>query len=201
MRDLGPRDVLLVVDVQADFLPGGALAVPDGDAVVAPINRLISKFDHVVATQDWHPPGHASFASSHAGKHPFETTTLSYGAQTLWPDHCIAGSPGAAFEPGLDLRRVELVLRKGFRSGIDSYSAFRENDRATLTGLHGYLTERKFRRVFLAGLARDYCVHYTALDAAAFGYDVVIIEDACRAIDAAATLLDGQSTTSDALFG
>ena len=178
-------DVLLLVDVQLDFMPGGALAVPDGDAVVEPINRLLARFEHAVATQDWHPPGHASFASSHPGKRPFETVTLDYGEQTLWPDHCIQASPGAAFHPALDLRRVEMVIRKGFRPGIDSYSGFRENDRRTTTGLHGYLQERGCKRVFVVGLARDYCVHYTATDGLELGYEVVVLEEACRAIDLA----------------
>ena len=180
-------DVLLLVDIQLDFMPGGALAVPDGDAVVEPVNRLLARFDHAVATQDWHPPGHASFASSHPGKRPFETVTLDYGEQTLWPDHCVQGSAGAAFHPALDLRRVEMVIRKGFRPAIDSYSGFRENDRHTTTGLHGYLRERGFKRVFVTGLARDYCVHYTAIDALELGYEVVVLEDACRGLDPAGT--------------
>lgn len=182
MAPLSPNtDALLVIDVQPDFMPGGALAVPDGDAVVPVINRLLERMPHAIATQDWHPPGHASFASTHTGRRPFETIELAYGAQTLWPDHCIQGSAGAALHPDLDLRRVELILRKGFRPGIDSYSAFRENDRATLTGLESYLRERGITRVFLAGLARDYCVQYTAEDALEQGFDVLILEDACRA--------------------
>ena len=193
MAPLSPNtDALLVIDVQPDFMPGGALAVPDGDAVVPVINRLLERMPHAIATQDWHPPGHASFASTHTGRRPFETIELAYGAQTLWPDHCIQGSAGAALHPDLDLRRVELILRKGFRLGIDSYSAFRENDRATLTGLQSYLRERGITRVFLAGLARDYCVQYTAEDALEQGFDVLILEDACRAIDAAAAALQGQ---------
>lgn len=193
MAPLSPNtDALLVIDVQPDFMPGGALAVPDGDAVVPVINRLLERMPHAIATQDWHPPGHASFASTHTGRRPFETIELAYGAQTLWPDHCIQGSAGAALHPDLDLRRVELILRKGFRPGIDSYSAFRENDRATLTGLESYLRERGITRVFLAGLARDYCVQYTAEDALEQGFDVVLLEDACRAIDAAAAALQGQ---------
>jgi len=193
MAPLSPNtDALLVIDVQPDFMPGGALAVPDGDAVVPVINRLLERMPHAIATQDWHPPGHASFASTHTGRRPFETIELAYGAQTLWPDHCIQGSAGAALHPDLDLRRVELILRKGFRPGIDSYSAFRENDRATLTGLESYLRERGITRVFLAGLARDYCVQYTAEDALEQGFDVLILEDACRAIDAAAAALQGQ---------
>ncbi len=193
MAPLSPNtDALLVIDVQPDFMPGGALAVPDGDAVVPVINRLLERMPHAIATQDWHPPGHASFASTHTGRRPFETIELAYGAQTLWPDHCIQGSAGAALHPDLDLRRVELILRKGFRLGIDSYSAFRENDRATLTGLQSYLRERGITRVFLAGLARDYCVQYTAEDALEQGFDVLILEDACRPIDAAAAALQGQ---------
>ncbi len=193
-------DALLVIDVQRDFMPSGALAVSNGDAVIGPINRLLAHFPHAIATQDWHPPGHASFASTHAGTRPFETTTLSYGEQTLWPDHCIMGSEGAEFGPALDLRRVELVLRKGFRPEIDSYSGFRENDRTTLTGLHGSLTERGLRRLFLAGLTRDYCVHDTAVDALAFGYEVIVIEDACRAIDSTAVSTSSQSTTVNVLL-
>lgn len=193
MAPLSPNtDALLVIDVQPDFMPGGALAVPDGDAVVPVINRLLERMPHAIATQDWHPPGHASFASTHTGRRPFEQIELAYGAQTLWPDHCIQGSAGAALHPDLDLRRVELILRKGFRPGIDSYSAFRENDRATLTGLESYLRERGITRVFLAGLARDYCVQYTVEDALEQGFDVLILEDACRAIDAAAAALQRQ---------
>lgn len=178
-------DLLLIVDVQLDFMPGGALGVPEGDAVVTPINHLLSRFAHAVATQDWHPPGHASFASVHEGKHPFDTIRLEYGEQTLWPDHCVQASSGAAFHPSLDMRRVDLVIRKGFRSGIDSYSGFRENDRKTKTGLHGYLQERGIRRLFLVGLARDFCVQYTAMDALDLGYEVSVLENCCRAIDKA----------------
>lgn len=177
------KDVLLVTDVQNDFCPGGALAVPRGDAVVDVINRLTPAFDHVIAIQDWHPAGHLSFASSHPGKEPFHTITLEYGEQVLWPDHCVQGTPGAAFHPDLDLTRAELVLRKGFRHAIDSYSAFYENDGATPTGLVGYLRERGFKRVFLGGLATDFCVSYTALHARSEGFEAVVVEDACRAID------------------
>ena len=177
------RDVLLVVDVQNDFCPGGALAVPDGDRVVDVINRLGRRFAHVVLTQDWHPAGHASFASQHPGRKPFETVTLDYGAQTLWPDHCVQDTPGAAFHAGLALPHAALVLRKGFRRAIDSYSAFRENDQRTVTGLAAYLKERDLARVYLAGLATDYCVAYSALDAVAAGFTAVVVEDACRAID------------------
>ena len=181
-------DVLLIVDVQNDFCPGGNLAVADGDAVVPAINRLAGAFAHVVLTQDWHPPGHLSFASSHPCKRPFETVTLAYGAQTLWPDHCVQETPGAAFHGALDTPRAELVLRKGHRQDIDSYSAFYENDRVTPTGLAGYLRERGLGRVFCAGLALDYCVRYSAEDAAHAGFETFVIEDACRAIDSAGSL-------------
>jgi len=176
-------DVLIVVDVQNDFCPGGALAVPDGDAVVGPINDLTRRFAHVVLTQDWHPPGHASFASSHPGRQPHETIAATYGPQILWPDHCVQDSPGADFHPGLDAAHVELIVRKGFHQGIDSYSAFFENDRITPTGLAGYLAERGLRRCFLAGLALDFCVAWSAEDAARLGLACVVIEDACRALD------------------
>lgn len=183
--DIRPHDDdgLLVVDVQNDFCPGGALAVPEGDAVVAPINRLAERFAHVLLTQDWHPKGHLSFASSHAGKSPFETTTMPYGAQVLWPDHCVQGTHGAAFHAGLDLPRAELVIRKGFRREIDSYSAFYENDRKTPTGLAGYLRDRGLKRLFIVGLATDFCVAYSAEDARREGFSVVVVADACRGID------------------
>ena len=177
------QDVLVVIDVQNDFCPGGALAVADGDAVIDPIHRVAAKFDHIVLTQDWHPAGHASFASAHAGKRPFEQIELSYGMQTLWPDHCVQGSKGAEFHQALHLPRAELILRKGFRPQIDSYSAFFENDRVTPTGLAGYLDERNLNRIFLAGLAYDFCVGYSALDARRLGLSAVILRDACRAID------------------
>jgi nicotinamidase/pyrazinamidase len=179
----GAEDVLLVVDVQNDFCPGGALAVADGDAVVPVINALGRAFSHVVLTQDWHPPGHRSFASSHPGRQPFETVEAAYGAQTLWPDHCVQGSQGAAFHAGLDLPHAELVIRKGFRREIDSYSAFFENDHTTPTGLTGYLRERGFTRAYLCGLATDFCVGFSAIDAARAAFEAVLIEDACRAID------------------
>lgn len=176
-------DILIVVDVQNDFCPGGALAVPRGDEVVPLVNRLVQAFPHVVLTQDWHTPRHRSFASSYAGKRPFDTTELAYGAQVLWPDHCLQGTRGAAFHPELDATKAELIVRKGFRPDIDSYSAFFENDRRTATGLGGYLRERGFTRVVLAGLATDFCVRYSAEDARALGFAVVVVEDACRAID------------------
>jgi nicotinamidase/pyrazinamidase len=177
------QDVLIVVDVQNDFCPGGALAVPEGDQVIAPIHRIAPHFEHIVLTQDWHPPHHASFAAAHPGKRPFESVELVYGEQTLWPPHCIQGSKGAEFHPALNLPQAELILRKGFRPQIDSYSAFFENDRSTSTGLAGYLRERGFTRVFLAGLAYDFCVGYSALDARRLGFEAVVVHDACRAID------------------
>ncbi|MFQ6017306.1 MAG: bifunctional nicotinamidase/pyrazinamidase [Kiloniellaceae bacterium] len=179
----GERDVLLVVDLQNDFCPGGALAVPEGDAIVPLVNRLAARLPHVLLTQDWHPPGHESFASSHPGRQPFETIEVAYGPQTLWPDHCVQGTDGAAFHRGLDATRAELILRKGFRPEIDSYSAFYENDRKTATGLAGYLRSRGITRVFLVGLATDFCVRFSAVDAAKEGFEAVVIEDACRAID------------------
>jgi nicotinamidase/pyrazinamidase len=174
---------LIIIDVQNDFCPGGALAVAEGDAVVPVINALSPSFEHVVLTQDWHPAGHSSFASSHSGMQPFSSVTMPYGEQTLWPDHCIQGTGGAAFHPGLDWTRAELVLRKGFRPTIDSYSAFFENDRRTPTGLAGYLRERGIAAVTLVGLATDYCVAYSALDAVGHGFATTVRLDACRGID------------------
>jgi nicotinamidase/pyrazinamidase len=180
---IGESDVLLVVDVQNDFCPNGNLPVPHGDEVVPTINRLAGRFRHVVLTQDWHPPGHHSFASSHSGKRPFDIVTVAYGQQILWPDHCVQGTTGAQFHDGLQIPHAELVLRKGFRSTIDSYSAFYENDRKTPTGLVGYLRERGLTRIFVAGLAFDFCVRYSAEDARREGFSVTVIEDACRGID------------------
>jgi nicotinamidase/pyrazinamidase len=180
---IADSDVLLVVDVQNDFCPGGKLAVPHGDDVVPIVNRLASRFRHVVLTQDWHPPGHQSFASSHPGKRPFETVTVEYGHQILWPDHCVQGTIGAQFHDDLQIPHAELVLRKGFRPAIDSYSALYENDRKTPTGLAGYLRERGLTRIFIAGLAFDFCVRYSAEDARREDFGVTVIEDACRAID------------------
>ncbi len=179
----GEADVLLVVDVQNDFCPEGALAVPEGDAIVPLVNRLMDRFSHVVLTQDWHTPGHSSFASAHRGKRPYETVETSYGTQILWPDHCVQGTAGAAFHPDVNVTRAELIVRKGFHPDIDSYSAFYENDHTTGTGLCGYLRERGFRRVYLCGLATDFCVKWSALDARREGFEVSVIEDACRAID------------------
>ncbi|WP_434864077.1 bifunctional nicotinamidase/pyrazinamidase [Bradyrhizobium oligotrophicum] len=177
------EDLLLIIDVQNDFCPGGALAVADGDAVVPVINRLSRMFDHVVLTQDWHPAGHSSFASSHPGKAPFESVTMPYGPQTLWPDHCIQGTPGAAFHADLATDKAQLIIRKGFRAAIDSYSAFFENDKTTPTGLAGYLRERGLKRVFLVGLATDFCVHYSAVDARRLGFAAIVVDNACRGID------------------
>jgi len=184
----GDEDLLLIIDVQNDFCPGGALAVADGDAVVPVINRLAERFDHVVLTQDWHPAGHSSFATSHPGSAPFGTIEMSYGPQTLWPDHCIQGTAGAAFHRQLAAEKAELVIRKGFRTEIDSYSAFFENDRRTPTGLAGYLRERGLQRIFLVGLATDFCVYYSALDACRLGFPAVVVEAGCRAIDLAGSL-------------
>ncbi len=179
----GAHDVLLVVDVQNDFCPGGALAVPDGDAVVPVINRLSRAFPHVILTQDWHPAGHSSFASVHPGRNPYEVIELPYGPQILWPDHCVQGTSGATFRDDLDIPGAELVIRKGYHRQIDSYSAFFENDHNTPTGLAGYLRDRGFRRVFLCGLAFDFCVRYSAEDAVSSGFEVVVVVDACRGID------------------
>jgi nicotinamidase/pyrazinamidase len=182
------EETLIVIDVQNDFCPGGALAVAGGDEIVPLVNDMIGRFAHVILTQDWHPEGHSSFASQHAGKNPFETMAMPYGEQTLWPDHCVQGSEGAAFHAGLEWTRAELVIRKGFRKGIDSYSAFFENDHKTPTGLAGYLRERGISRVTLAGLATDFCVAYSALDAARSGFEATVVMDACRAIDLGGSL-------------
>jgi nicotinamidase/pyrazinamidase len=179
---------LIVVDVQNDFCPGGALAVNGGDEIVPAVNQMIADHAHVVLTQDWHPAGHSSFASSHPGHSPFETIEVTYGPQTLWPDHCIQGSKGAEFHRDLKWTKAELVVRKGFRAAIDSYSAFYENDHRTPTGLAGYLKERRIKNLTLVGLATDYCVAYSALDAARHGFNVTVHMDACRAIDLGGSL-------------
>ncbi|HLI04320.1 MAG TPA: bifunctional nicotinamidase/pyrazinamidase [Terracidiphilus sp.] len=179
---LTDRDVLLVVDVQNDFCPGGALAVDRGDEVIDPIHRIAPCFEHVLLTQDWHPADHFSFASNHPGKAPFESIQTEHGPQTLWPVHCVQATAGAELHPRLHLPRAELILRKGYRRNLDSYSAFFENDRITPTGLASYLRERGLRRIFLAGLAYDYCVAYSALDARRLGVAAVVVRDACRAI-------------------
>ena len=189
------HDVLIVTDVQNDFCPGGALAVEGGDAIIPTVHRVAPHFTHIVLTQDWHPANHSSFASSHPGRQPFEQIELSYGPQTLWPDHCIQSSQGAAFHPDLNLPRAELILRKGYDREIDSYSAFFENDRTTSTGLAGYLTERALTRCFFTGLAYDYCVGCSALDARRLGLQAIVLRDACRAID-----LDGSVARMEAEF-
>jgi nicotinamidase/pyrazinamidase len=181
-------DAFLVVDVQNDFLPGGALAVAGGDQIVPLVNKIAAQFAVVVLTQDWHPAGHASFASSHRGKRPFQTMRLPYGEQVLWPDHCVQGSAGAAFAAGLDIPHAQVVIRKGHHRKVDSYSAFLEAHRKTRTGLDGYLKSRGVKRVFCAGLATDFCVAWTALDARRFGLQAAVIEDACRAIDTEGSL-------------
>ncbi|HRP79468.1 MAG TPA: bifunctional nicotinamidase/pyrazinamidase [Aquamicrobium sp.] len=179
---------LIVVDIQNDFCPGGALAVAGGDEILPVVNALIGAFDHVVLTQDWHPAGHSSFASTHPGRQPFETVPMPYGQQTLWPDHCVQGTKGADFHPGLDWTRAQMVIRKGFRPDIDSYSAFFENDRTTPTGLAGYLRERGVSDLTFVGLATDYCVAYSALDAMRAGFSATVRLDACRAIDLGGSL-------------
>jgi nicotinamidase/pyrazinamidase len=183
-----PQDVLIVVDMQYDFLPGGNLAVAGGDEIVPLINTLAKKFTNVVLTQDWHPANHISLASNHPGKNPFETIELPYGTQVLWPDHCVWMSHGAQISADLDIPQAQLIIRKGYNPRIDSYSGFQEADRETLTGLAGYLNERDVDRLYMVGLATDFCVGWTAIDGAAAGYDVTIIEDATRAIDNAGSL-------------
>jgi nicotinamidase/pyrazinamidase len=180
---LQPTDALLVIDVQNDFMPGGALAIKDGDAIVPLINTLAKKFDHVILTQDWHPTQHISFATTHSNKQPFDTIEAHYGPQTLWPDHVLQHTEGAAFHPDLKIPHAELILRKGFRRHIDSYSAFLENDHRTPTGLAGYLRERNLTRLFLCGLAYDFCVRYSALDGKTLGFETTVIEDATRAVN------------------
>ena len=180
---LGSKDALVVVDVQNDFCPGGRLAVQKGDEVVPVVNELAKRFENVVLTQDWHPQGHQSFANSHPGTKPFDSIKLSYGEQVLWPDHCLQGSEGAAFHKDLAVPHAQLVIRKGWRKDVDSYSAFLEADRKSGTGLEGYLDEHGVKRVFVCGLATDFCVAWTALDARKLGFDCAVVEDACRAID------------------
>ena len=179
----GATDALIVVDVQNDFCPGGRLAVQKGDEVVPLVNALAKRFENVVLTQDWHPAGHLSFATSHPGNRPFDSIRLPYGEQVLWPDHCVQGGEGAALHKDLDVRHAQLVVRKGWRRDVDSYSAFLEADRKSRTGLEGYLDERGIERVFVCGLATDFCVAWTALDARKLGLKCAVIEDACRAID------------------
>jgi Amidases related to nicotinamidase len=190
-----PDDALLVIDVQNDFMPSGALAVTEGDQIVPLINALAQKFDHVLLTQDWHPTQHISFATTH-NKRPFETIQAPYGPQTLWPEHSLQNSPGAAFHPGLDIPHAELILRKGFRRHIDSYSAFLENDHFTSTGLAGYLRERGLQRLFLCGLAYDFCVRFSAIDGTALGFECLVIEDATRPVNLANSIAE----TNDAFI-
>src|ERR1700710_1062991 len=190
---LDPRtDILGLVDVQPTFMPGGELPVADGDAIDPVVNGLLRRFDHDFATQDWHPPGHASFASAHPGRQPYDTIAMPYGSQVLWPDHGIAGTPSAAIHPAIDQARIEVIIRKGFRPSLDSYSAFFENDRQTPTGLEAWLRQRGFTPVFLCGLATDFCVAWSAEDAVRLGFTVVVVEDACRGIGLPAP--DGRST-------
>jgi nicotinamidase/pyrazinamidase len=195
MITLQPTDALLVIDVQNDFMPSGALPVADGDAIVPVINSLARKFDHVLLTQDWHPPQHISFAKTHAKKQPYEIIEAPYGRQTLWPEHVLQHTPGAAFHPALHIPHAELILRKGFRRHIDSYSAFLENDHFTPTGLAGYLRERGLQRLFLCGLAYDFCVRYSAIDGHNLGFETIVIEDATRAVN-----LPGSIAETDAVL-
>ena len=189
---------LIVIDMQNDFCPGGALAVAGGDEIVTGINALMDDFDAVILTQDWHPAGHSSFASSHSGKAPFETVEMAYGTQVLWPDHCVQGSVGAAFHAALDATRADLILRKGMNPAIDSYSAFFENDHETPTGLHGYLQTRGIDRLTMVGLATDFCVNFSAVDAARLGYAVTMKEALCRAIDLDGSLAAARKGMADA---
>ncbi len=178
-----PNEALIVVDMQNDFCEGGALAVPGAGAIVPLVNRLIGRHDHVILTQDWHPPGHASFASTRPGAEPFTTAAFSYGIQTLWPDHCVQGTAGADFHPHLQATKAQMIVRKGYHAGIDSYSAFRENDRMTRTGLDGYLKARGFTKLTICGLALDYCVAWTAIDGRQAGFDIAVVVEATAAID------------------
>jgi nicotinamidase/pyrazinamidase len=187
-RKIGSRDVFVVVDVQNCFIPGGSLAVKEGDQIVPLINRIAKQFKHVVITQDWHTADHISFASQHAGKKPFDMVKLAYGNQVLWPDHCVQGTAGAALHKDLNIPHAELIIRKGYRREVDSYSAFLEADKKTQTGLGGYLKQRGLKRVYFAGLATDFCVGWSALDARKQGFEALVIEDACRGIDVQGSL-------------
>ena len=189
-------DILGLIDVQPTFMPGGELAVADGDAVIPVINRLLGRFEHAFATQDWHPAGHASFASAHSGLQPYDTIDMPYGKQVLWPDHGVAGTLSAALHPAVEQSRIEVIIRKGFRPRLDSYSAFFENDRVTPTGLEGWLRQRGFSRLFLCGLATDFCVAWSAEDAARLGFRVVVVEDGCRGIGL--PIPDGRTTMEEA---
>jgi nicotinamidase/pyrazinamidase len=189
---------LIVIDVQNDFCPGGALAVDGGDQIIPAINEMMPQFDAVILTQDWHPSGHSSFASSHAGKDPFALVDMPYGPQVLWPDHCVQGSEGAQFHSALATDPADMVIRKGYNPAIDSYSAFFENDHKTPTGLHGYCQTRGITRLTMVGLALDFCVNYSAVDAAGLGYDVTVLQDACRAIDLEGSLAAALSGMKEA---
>jgi nicotinamidase/pyrazinamidase len=191
-------DVLIIIDVQNDFCPGGSLAVPEGDAIIPLINKIARRFTHKVLTQDWHPAGHSSFASSHPGQALYSTARMPYGDQTLWPDHCVQGSQGAAFHADLAVPDAELIIRKGFQPSIDSYSAFFENDKSTPTGLSGYLRERGLKRVFICGLATDFCVGFSAEDARRQGFETVVLLDASRAIDLHGSLAQATARMRDA---
>jgi nicotinamidase/pyrazinamidase len=195
---LNDRDLLLVVDIQNDFLPGGALAIAGADAIVPLVNALARRFAHTALAQDWHVPNHLSFASSHPGKKPYDTIALPYGPQVLWPDHCVQGTAGADFSAALKVPQAELIVRKGYHREIDSYSVFCEADGRTQTGLAGYLRERGITRVFLAGLATDFCVAYSAVDARRAGFDVVVVENACGAIDTGGSLAAGWERMKEA---
>ena len=191
-----PTDALLVIDMQRDFMPGGPLGVSGGEAILPGINALAARFDHVILTQDWHPPAHISFAETHPGKQPFtDTVDAPYGSQTLWPRHTVQGTSGAELHPGLVIPHVEMILRKGFRRDIDSYSAFLENDHTTSTGLAGYLRERGLRRLFFAGLAYDFCVGFSAVDGATLGFECLVVQDLTRAVD-----LPGTVASTEAAF-
>ncbi|WP_245454272.1 bifunctional nicotinamidase/pyrazinamidase [Aquabacter cavernae] len=193
-----PGTALVIVDLQADFLPGGRLAVPDGHAIVPLANRLAASFRNVILSQDWHPPGHVSFASSHAGRAPFDRIELAYGPQVLWPDHCVQGSAGADFAPGLHVPHAQLIVRKGIHAGLDSYSTFYEADRVTPTGLTGFLRDRGIGTVYLLGLATDFCVAWSAVDAAGHGFATHVIDDACRAIDVGGSLAAARADMANA---
>ena len=197
LTSLRPTDALLVIDVQNDFMPGGNLAVKDGDAIVPVINAIAKKFDHVILTQDWHPNRHISFATTHT-KQPYETIEAHYGTQTLWPDHSVQHTHGSAFHPALAIPHAELILRKGFRRHIDSYSAFLENDHTTLTGLTGYLRERNLTRLFLCGLAYDFCVRYSAIDGKTLGFETIVIEDATRAVNLSNSVAETNAALAEA---
>jgi len=190
---LTPQDALVVVDIQYDFLPGGSLAVAGGDEIIEPINHIAHRFDNVIQTQDWHPPGHSSFASVYPDLKPFQVIELPYGPQVLWPDHCVIGSKGAQFSALLDVPHVQTIIRKGYRETIDSYSAFKENDHKTQTGLAGYLRERNLKRLFFVGLATDFCVAWSAEDGVEAGFDCIVIDDATRPIDTNGSLEAAQA--------